>query len=51
MTLSTEEFERVKQTYPDHIEEILSRHIRTAKLSIAEEAKRINSTGEVPESG
>lgn len=49
--MNDKEFEELKKTYPDRIQEILDKHIIAGKKMIRDEVRRLNEKGEVPESG
>jgi len=42
------DFEKLKKTYPDRIQEILDKHIRAGKKMIQNEVKKLKEKGEVP---
>jgi len=42
------DFEKLKKTYPDRIQEILDKHIRAGKKMIQNEVEKLKEKGEVP---
>lgn len=47
--MNDKEFEKLKETYPDRIQEILNKHIIAGKKMIRNEVERLNKKGEVSE--
>lgn len=46
--LRESDFEKLKKTYPDRIQEILDKHIRAGKKMIKIETEKLKEKGEVP---